>query len=734
MSSPFNAGGTADEPAGSAAGMNEAWFLALLRQAPDFLALLDGNGVIRHMGSGVTRVIGHEPNEMTGRPLAEFVEPDDAAGLAAAFAALSNRSTPLTGTFRCRHKDGTSRSLEILAHNFRGDPQFDGIAVGARDVTNQGQVRQAVLPADIRYGLQVEDASDAIYFADQDLRFLDVNAATCRLFGYPREELLNRPIRDFIDADDLETTPFKIEELRAGRPIFLDRRVRRKDGTFVSVEVSARMLSSGVIQAITRDVTERRRMEQASRENEHHLRFALRMVDMAVFHQDRDLRYTWIISPQLDYEAGQVIGRTDTDLLPAATAERTMAIKRRVLETGDAAREEVIAVIGERTFHFDLAVESVRDDSGAITGLTGVSIDISKRVNQERALNAELNLADVVFKHSISGLVILDRDYNFIRINEAYAQGCRRSIDDLIGRNHFDLFPSDAKEIFDGVVLAKQPFETLTREFTFPDQPGRGTTYWDWTLVPVLDPQGEVEYLVFSVNEVTKRKRAELEAARTGTQLQALSKRLIEVQEEERRHISRELHAEIGQALTTLTLQLKTLRQSERTDPALIDQCVRITQIALEQVRDLSLDLRPPHLDDLGIEETLKWLLQRQTQATGWQTAIAVEALPARLAAPIETTCFRIAQEALTNAARHAQARNVEVDLRIVDGDLELLIRDDGSGFDPQSASLRQAERPSLGLVSMRERATLVGGEFAIASCAAGGTEIRFKVPPRYRV
>jgi PAS domain S-box-containing protein len=118
-------------------------------------------------------------------------------------------------------------------------------------------------------------------------------------------------------------------------------------------------------------------------------------------------------------------------------------------------------------------------------------------------------LADTFFNHSVSCLVILDRHYNFLRVNPAYARACRRDIQDFVGYNHFDLYPSDAKAIFDEVVRTKQAFVTFTRAFEFPDQPERGITYWDWTLVPVLDAGGEVEFLVFSLVEVTEQKRAD---------------------------------------------------------------------------------------------------------------------------------------------------------------------------------------------------------------------------------
>jgi PAS domain S-box-containing protein len=139
----------------------------------------------------------------------------------------------------------------------------------------------------------------------------------------------------------------------------------------------------------------------------------------------------------------------------------------------------------------------------------GMVRDISERKRAEQAALGQFKLAEAFFSHSVSGLVILDRNFNFVRVNEAYARAARKQIGEFAGRNHFDMYPSDAQAIFEEVVRSKRPYTTFTRAFVYPDQPERGTTYWDWTLVPILDEQGEVEYLVFSLQEVTERKRAE---------------------------------------------------------------------------------------------------------------------------------------------------------------------------------------------------------------------------------
>ncbi|MBI5376917.1 MAG: PAS domain S-box protein [Candidatus Schekmanbacteria bacterium] len=118
-------------------------------------------------------------------------------------------------------------------------------------------------------------------------------------------------------------------------------------------------------------------------------------------------------------------------------------------------------------------------------------------------------ILDAFFKHSITPLVILDRDFNFIRVNEAYAKSCQRDVSEFPGHNHFEFYPSDAQKIFENVVKTKEPYQALARPFIYPDHPEWGVTYWDWTLTPILDNQNEVEFLVFSLKDVTEQKRAE---------------------------------------------------------------------------------------------------------------------------------------------------------------------------------------------------------------------------------
>ena len=215
-----------------------------------------------------------------------------------------------------------------------------------------------------------------------------------------------------------------------------------------------------------------------------------------------------------------------------------------------------------------------------------------------------------------------------------------------------------------------------------------------------------------------------------GERLRALSRRVLEVQETERRSIARELHDEIGQALTAIKLNLQLV---QRSSPAGLSSCLEETmEIAdgvLERARDLSLSLRPSILDDLGLVAALRWYVRREAERARLEAELDLAPFDTKIAPEIETTCFRIVQGAVTNAIRHAKASRLRVRLSCQDGTVEVTVRDDGLGFDVGQAMQRAALGGSLGLVFLQERATLVGGRSEIRSLPGNGTEIRAWLP-----
>jgi PAS domain S-box-containing protein len=226
-----------------------------------------------------------------------------------------------------------------------------------------------------------------------------------------------------------------------------------------------------------------------------------------------------------------------------------------------------------------------------------------------------------------------------------------------------------------------------------------------------------------------QRKRAEEKLRESTDRLKTLSQRLLEVQEVERRNMARALHDEVGQALTAVELNLQNAKEqcSEAVMPRL-DEGLRIIEGVLERVKNFSLDLRPTMLDDIGLAAALRWYTHQQAKLSKISAVVDCERLQKRLDAQLETACFRIAQEAITNIIRHAHAQWIRIELRQRESELQLSIRDNGRGFDVAQARGKVGPDTSLGLVGMEERASLAGGTVEVRS-SAEGTEVLVRFP-----
>jgi signal transduction histidine kinase len=246
-------------------------------------------------------------------------------------------------------------------------------------------------------------------------------------------------------------------------------------------------------------------------------------------------------------------------------------------------------------------------------------------------------------------------------------------------------------------------------------------------IAPLRNSNGELIGAMNCFQDITERKQAAKELEEANDRLRFLSRRLFHIQEEERRHLSRELHDEIGQALTAAKINLQSVAANgDGKTSARLQETSAILDRLLGQVRQISLDLRPAMLDDLGLVPALRSLLDEQGRRASVAVRFSAEDIPQNLDPEIQTTCFRIAQETITNAVRHAHAAQIEVHLRNDGGKLRLVIRDNGIGFE---AGSRPGQTAGLGLSGIKERTALVGGQAMIMSSPNKGTTVDVFLP-----
>lgn len=264
----------------------------------------------------------------------------------------------------------------------------------------------------------------------------------------------------------------------------------------------------------------------------------------------------------------------------------------------------------------------------------------------------------------------------------------------------------------------------LVRTVPLVDERGK-IVRWYGTSSDIEDLKQAERSLQEHVTDMVRAEGALRESARW---LQHLSRRLMAVQEEERRNLSRELHDEFGQILAAITLHLQTAKAvaGQAAQPSL-QESMQLLQRAGEQVRSLALELRPTMLETAGLDSTVRWLAEQHEQRTGVVTEVIGHVN--EVTGDLAITCFRVAQEALTNSLKHSRARRIRIGLSRSERALELVIRDDGIGFDVAMTLEQAAVRGHLGLLGMKERVQILGGSLEVDSKPAGGTRIRISLP-----
>jgi PAS domain S-box-containing protein len=285
----------------------------------------------------------------------------------------------------------------------------------------------------------------------------------------------------------------------------------------------------------------------------------------------------------------------------------------------------------------------------------------------------------------------------------------------------------DLPELLRGRALTRTHAESAARRYQLRMVTRAGEERWLGLTCAAFEFEGKSAAVAMAC-DVTERIRAESALQASATRLQHLSRRLLALQEEERRHLARELHDELGQLLATVTVQLSlagsTLGEAAR---ASLEESIAQLQRAAEELRGLVLRLRPTMLDSAGLLATLRWLADQNQQHTGIATEVIGQVDD--VAGDLAIACFRVVQEALTNVVRHARAQHVWIELRQREGRLELEVRDDGVGFDVETTLERAAARGSVGLLGMKERVQILGGHLEVESIQGCGTWIRLSVP-----
>jgi PAS domain S-box-containing protein len=376
------------------------------------------------------------------------------------------------------------------------------------------------------------------------------------------------------------------------------------------------------------------------------------------------------------------------------------------------------------------SVSMIRDHEGQPTNFVILIEDLTTHKLIEaslrnKALSASEDRYRELFENSKDAIYVHDMSGQYTSINRAAERLSGYKREELIGKHFSSLVTPQ---------YARHVREQLCRKLE-----GSGDSNYELELITKQGRRIPVEVssrLIIEnglpvgvqgcMRDISERKKAQ-QASRT------YSRRLIEAQEAERRRISLELHDQVGQILTAVKMHLHALRASCSTSDiaTLIEENLNVIDEAVDQVRDLSVDLRPLLLDDFGLMVAVRWYLDRQAKKSGLAVELVSLSLNEddRFPADLETACFRIVQEAVTNIIRHAQAARISIRLERTGSDLMLVIGDDGIGFDVKAVRTGAGGATTLGLRGMEERALAAGGSLTIDSAPRLGTQLCASFP-----
>lgn len=615
---------------------------------------------------------------------------------------------------------------------------FASLADHCGEAINRIRAEQSLHESEERFRQLAEHLEDVIWMSDGDFtNVLYINRAYERVFGRSRQGLYES-LTSFLMAahpDDREMVEQMIERQRHGEYVPIEYRIVRPDGSIRWILRRAFPIRDHQgeiyrVAGVGQDITERKEAEEALRESEERYRDLVENSRELICTHDLNglvLSANPTAAAALGYEPDEYVGKkTIRDILLPEVRHQFEEYMARLRKEGATSGIMLVKTKSGETRMWEY-YNSLRTEGVTAPVVRGMARDITEELRARKALRQSEERYRELFENSRDAVYLHDMDGRYLSVNRAAEELIGYSRDEILGRD------------FTGFV-APRNVRSVRRNFCKKLET-KGATIYEVEVIAkggrrvpvevssrIIHNDGEPVGVQGTVRNISERKRNQ-------EMLRAYSRRLVDAQESERKKIARELHDEIGQILTAVRLGLHAVKRTSESSASLsrIDETVVIVDEALERVRELSLEIRPAMLDDLGLVAALRWYLNRFCERAGIGGRVHADfADESRLPHKLEIACFRIVQEALTNVARHADASVVDIDMKRSNRELRLSVVDDGKGFDVDKL-LASFSSKSFGLHGMEERALDVGGEIEIRSSPGEGTELCATFPLRQR-
>jgi PAS domain S-box-containing protein len=614
-----------------------------------------------------------------------------------------------------------------------------------QEVKERKRVEEALRESEEKYRALVENSPNlvAVY---QDGCFKYANKAVCSRLGWTYEEVTS-PSFDAVEKLTSKGSQHIVREniskrLRGEYVSPYEINMKTREGSEFPLLVYGEMITYGGKPAIEYnfvDITERKQTEAQLRESEKDYRLLAESVSDVIWTVDINAptRLSYIspsVTRLLGYTVEEAMSKKMEEVFTLESFE--IAMKAFGEEMAIEAREQA-DLYKSRTLELQMnckdgSVVPVEVRFSLLRGLDersdqilAIARDITERKRAEETLRE--------YQRAVEGsedlIAVVDRHYTYQIVNEAFLRYNGLNRDQVIGHTVAEILGEEtfAKTVKPNVDRCLQ-VEAVEYEMQHLYS-GIGERYLNVRYYPLKNSDRETMGVVAIIRDITERKRMEGELEESQEQLRNLSTHIESLREAERTSIAREVHDELGQALTAIGMDMSWLNNRlPKEQEALIrkiEEMSRLIGKTIESVKRISTELRPGVLDDLGLMAAVEWQVQQFQERTRIKCELTAQAEDINLDRDITTGIFRILQEALTNVIRHANAKKVKVNLKVIDGNLVLQVIDNGKGI----TNMQIAHSKSFGLIGMRERARSLNGSFKIVGISGKGTTVTVSIP-----
>jgi len=676
-------------------------------------------------------MLGYEsPDDLRELDLGQdiYLRPEDRAALIARY---ERSAEPWTVEVEWRKRDGTPLWVQISAHSVPDDAghalYFEAFV---QDVTERRRSVDALRLSEVRYRALATNLPDtSVFLYDHDLRYVLVDGPTLERVGLSKEALEGRTIFDVL-------TPAQAERLVPLRRAALRGEVVEFEETYKGRTHAVHLLpirdGSGAIiygLGVAVDVTERNRAQERLADNESRLRAIIDAEPECVKVLDAN-GHVLTMNPaglaMIEADSPeQIVGQNVLRVVAPGYHKAFADLSRRIFagETGTLEFE----IIGFKGTHRWLETHAVplRGPKGDVHSVLGITRDITTRKQAEQALRDSQERLQLVARATNDAVWDWDLVTDDLWWGEGFLQMFGYTSDEIepsVESWYTRLHPEDRERVITGIRAAIDGGETTwSDEYRFLRRDGAYAEIFDRGYV-IHNVDRRPIRMVGSMMEVSERKRTE-------AQLRNLAARLEAIREEERTRIAREIHDEVGQALTALKMDLAWLGKKvpPRGTPVLrkLQTMEGVIDATMDALHRILAELRPGVLDDLGLPAAIRWLAEEFKRRTEIICTVQMTGGEPQLDSGQATAVYRILQEALTNVARHAQAKRVEIRLHALPTAFELVVTDDGRGI----TAAEVGASGTLGILGMRERALTWHGRVTVHGAPGRGTTVRVFMP-----